>query len=485
MNVEVSEPRAPARLAAFVRSNLKQFTQELQEFVRIPSVSGDLKHTSDVKRCAEWLARQLRNAGLERVRILPTARHPIVSGEWLHAAGKATVLIYGHYDVQPAEPLKDWKFPAFGAQIRDGFLHGRGASDDKGQLFAHVKAIESLLKNTPRLPVNVKCLFEGEEEIGSPNLLPFLERNRRALRADAAVMSDTRMLGPDQPALTYSLRGQLAVQLELHGPHHDLHSGNFGGAVHDPLQALCEIVARLHDSDGRIAVPGFYQRVRRWDDAERAYLARTGPSDAAILREARAAAPWGERGYSIYERLTIRPALAVTGIRGGHGGSGPKGVIPCHAQAKLSFRLVPDQDPAETERLVRRCIARLAPPTVQVSVRTHIRSRPALIDTKHSAMRAAATAYRRVFGTGPIWVRSGGSIPVVSEFQRVLGIPTVLMGFASPGDSLHGPNEKFSLKNFHRGILTSIAFLEELGRSPRISPAQSGNGTKQEVTHGH
>jgi acetylornithine deacetylase/succinyl-diaminopimelate desuccinylase-like protein len=378
-----------------------------------------------------------------------------------------TVLIYGHYDVQPAEPLKDWRLPAFDGQIRDGFLHGRGASDDKGQLFAHVKAIESLLRSTRRLPVNVKCLFEGEEEIGSPNLLPFLKRNRRALRADAAMMSDTRMLGPDQPALTYSLRGQLAVELELHGPHHDLHSGNFGGAVHDPLQALCEIVAQLHDRDGRIAIPGFYKHVRRWSDAERKYLSRTGPSDKAILREAGATAAWGEHGYSIYERLTLRPSLAVTGVQGGHGGAGPKGVIPCRALAKLSFRLVPDQEPADIERLLGRFIARVAPPTVRVSLRTHIRSRPALIDRKHSAMRAAATAYRRVFGRTPVWVRSGGSIPVVSEFQRALGIPTVLMGFASPGDSLHGPNERFSLRNFQRGILTSVAFLREFGRAPR------------------
>jgi acetylornithine deacetylase/succinyl-diaminopimelate desuccinylase-like protein len=465
---------------ALVDANLRRFTGELQAFVRIPSVSSDPRRAGDVQQCAKWLEAQLRQAGLTRVRVLPTARHPVVYGEWLGAAGRPTLLICGHYDVQPAEPLRDWKLPPFGAEVRDGFLHGRGTSDDKGQLFAHVKAVEAWLKSAGRLPVNVKCLFEGEEEIGSPNLPAFLDRNRRAWRADAAVMSDTRMLGPDQPALTCSLRGQLAVELEVHGPHHDLHSGNLGGAVHDPLQALCEIVARLHDHNGRIAIPGFYDRVRRWSDAEREYLARTGPSDEAILHEAGAAA-WGERGYSIYERLTLRPSLAVTGMRGGHGGAGPKGVIPCQAQAKLSFRLVPDHEPAEIERLVRRFIARVAPPTVRVNMRTHIRSRPALIDRKHPAMRAAATAYRRVFGRKPVWVRSGGSIPVVSEFQRVLGIPTVLMGFASPGDSLHGPNEKFSLKNFQRGILTSIAFLEELGRAPRPPATRSVAQTEQEA----
>ncbi len=467
----------------FVDENLRRFTGELQAFVRIPSVSSDPTRARFVQQGAQWLETQLRQSGLTRVLMLPTKRHPIVCGQWLSAPGKPTVLIYGHYDVQPAEPLQDWKFPAFDAEIRDGFLHGRGASDDKGQMFAHVKAIESLLKTGGRLPVNVKCLFEGEEEIGSPHLPAFLTRNRRALHADTAVMSDTRMLGPDQPALTCSLRGQLAVEVEVHGPHHDLHSGNFGGAVHDPLQVLCEIVARLHDRDGRIAIPNFYDRVRKWNDAERDYLARTGPADEAILHEAGASEAWGERGYSIYERLTLRPSLAVTGISEGHGGAGPKGVIPCQALAKLSFRLVPDQEPAEIERLVRCFLARVAPPTVKVSLKTHIRSRPALIDRKHPAMRAAAKAYQQVFGKPPVWVRSGGSIPVVSEFQRLLGITTVLLGFASPGDSLHGPNEKFSLKSFQRGILTSIAFLEEFGRAPRTPPARSVEQAEQEALY--
>jgi acetylornithine deacetylase/succinyl-diaminopimelate desuccinylase-like protein len=455
-----------AAVTAFVANHQPRFNSELQSFVRIPSVSGDPTRADDVKRCSRWLAAHLKQIGLQRVRIVPTRRHPIVYGEWTCARRAPTVLIYGHYDVQPAAPLREWTFPAFGGQIHHGFLHGRGASDDKGQMFTHVKAIESLLATTGRLPANVKCLFEGEEEIGSTNLTPFLERNRRALRADAAIMSDTRMLGPDRPALTYGLRGQLAMELTLDGQHRDLHSGNFGGAVHDPLQALCEIVVRLHDRDGRIAIPHFYDRVRRGTDRERDYLAQTGPSDQAILQEAGATTPWGERGYSIYERLTLRPSLAVTGIQGGHTGDGPKGVIPHRARAKLSFRLVPDQEPVEIERLVRGFIARITPPAVRTTLTTHIRSRSAVIDRRHPAMRAAATAYRRVFGRPPVWLRSGGSIPVVSELKRVLGIPTVLMGFASPGDGLHGPNEKFSLKNFQRGILGSVHFLQELSRAP-------------------
>jgi acetylornithine deacetylase/succinyl-diaminopimelate desuccinylase-like protein len=443
--------------AAFARTNALRFERELQEFVRFPSVSAEARHADDLRRCATLLSTRLRKAGLQRVRIFPTPRHPIVYGEWLGAIGKPVLLIYGHYDVQPADPLKDWEFPAFGAEIHDGFLHGRGASDDKGQLFTHVKSIESLLTTTGRLPVNVKCLFEGEEEIGSLNLSGFLARHRRALRADAAVMSDTRMLSPDQPALTYSLRGQLALEIQVRGPSHDLHSGNFGGAVHDPLQALCEVLARLHDQQGRITIPGFYDRVRDWSATERDYLAGA-PED------------WGERGYSVYERLTLRPSLAITGLSGGHGGQGPKGIIPCAAAAKLSFRLVPDQDPVEIEQLVRGFMVRAAPPTVRVTMRTHIRSRPAMIDRRHPAMQAAAAAYRRVFGRSPLWLRSGGSIPVVHEFQRLFGIPTVLMGFASPGDNLHGPNEKFSLRNFQRGIRTSIVFLEELSRAPLALP---------------
>jgi acetylornithine deacetylase/succinyl-diaminopimelate desuccinylase-like protein len=430
----------------------------------MPSISGDPARADDVRRCGRWLAAHLKQIGLHRVQMVPTKRHPIIYGEWTAGPRAPAVLIYGHYDVQPAVPLSEWTSPAFGGRIHNGFLHGRGASDDKGQLFTHVKAIESLLATGGRIPVNVKCLFEGEEEIGSTNLLPFLERNRRALRTDAAVMSDTRMLGPDQPALTYGLRGQLALELKVEGQRRDLHSGNFGGAVHDPLQALSEILARLHTPNGRIAVPHFYDRVRRSSDEERNYLAHTGPTDEDVLREAGATTSWGERGYSIYERLTLRPSLAVTGIQGGHTGVGPKGVIPHAAVAKLSFRLVPDQDPLDVERLVRQFIAGIAPSTVRVTLTTHIRSRPALIDRKHPAMRAAATAYRHVFGRAPLWVRSGGSIPVVSEFERVLGVPTVLMGFASPGDGLHGPNERFSLRNFHRGILTCIHFLEALSR---------------------
>ena len=438
---------------------------ELKEFVRIPSVSSQPQHAPDVKRCADWLANHLRQIGLENVRVINTQRHPIVYADWLHVPRGPTVLVYGHYDVQPVEPLNEWRTPPFEPTVRDQNLYGRGACDDKGQLFAHLKAIEFYLRNTRRLPVNVKCLFEGEEEIGSPNLKPFVARHRRALACDTVVMSDTRMLGADRPAITYALRGALSLELEVKGAPGDLHSGNYGGALHNPLQALCEIVAKLHDRSGRIAIPGLYDRVRCWGTRERDYMARVGPKDQEILAAARAARGWGERGYSLYERTTIRPALNVTGITGGHQGTGGKSIVPARAVAKIDIRLVPDQQPAEIEQLLRAHVAELTPATVRSEVRTFFRTNPAVVERNHTAMRAASVAYRKGFGVSPVLVRSGGSIPVVNEFQELLGAPTILMGFALPDDSIHAPNEKFHLPNLFKGIDTCIAFLREVSCS--------------------
>ena len=443
----------------------ERFLTELKEFIRIPSVSSQPKHAPDVKRCAEWLANHLRQVGLENVRVINTPRHPIVYADWLHVPARPTVLVYGHYDVQPVEPLNEWRIPPFEPVIRDQNLYGRGACDDKGQLFAHVKAIEFYLRNKQRLPVNVKCLFDGEEEIGSPNLKPFIARNRRALACDAVVMSDTRMLGPDRPAITYALRGALSLELEVKGAAGDLHSGNYGGALHNPLQALCEIIAKLHDQSGRSTIPGVYDRVRRWGSRERDYMRRVGPTAQEILTHARATHGWGERGYSLYERTTIRPALNVTGITGGHQGAGGKSIVPASALAKIDIRLVPDQDPAEIEQLFRAHVCELTPPTVRSEIRTFFRTKPAVVDRNHPAMRAAVAAYRKGFGVSPVFVRSGGSIPVVNEFQELLGAPTVLMGFALPDDRIHAANEKFHLPNFFKGIATCIAFLREVSGS--------------------
>ena len=448
----------------YARNNRQRFLTELREFVRIPSVSAQPQHAPDVRRCAEWLASHLRRTGLEHVRVIETPRHPIVYANWLHAPGRPTVLVYGHYDVQPPDPLAEWRTPPFEPTVRGQNLYGRGACDDKGQLFAHVKALESYLRTTRRLPVNVKCLFEGEEEIGSPNLKPFVARHARALSANAVAISDTRMLGPGRPAITYGLRGSLSLELEVAGAPHDLHSGNFGGALHNPLQALCEIISHLHDRQGRILVPGFYDRVRRWSDSERDYMARVGPTDAEILRNAGVARGWGERGFTLYERTTVRPALGITGLSGGYQGKGGKSIVPARAVAKIDIRLVPDQDPAEIERLFRERIGRLTQPTVRTRLRTFFRTHPALVDRAHPAMKAAVTAYHKGFGRLPVFVRSGGSIPVVNEFQEALGAPAVLMGFALPDDRIHAPNEKFHLPNFFNGIKTCIWFLHEVGR---------------------
>jgi acetylornithine deacetylase/succinyl-diaminopimelate desuccinylase-like protein len=446
-------------------ANGSRFVSELMDFVRFPSVSAQPQHAGDVKNCAAWLAAHLEGIGLENVSVVPTAGHPIVYASCWQARGQPTVLIYGHYDVQPADPFSEWRSPPFEPAVRDGNLFGRGASDDKGQLFAHLKAVESYLRGAGRLPVNVVCLFEGEEEIGSPNLPAFLTAARDRLAADAAVISDMQIPGVDRPALTYGLRGGLSVEVEVQGAATDLHSGNFGGAIHNPLQALCELLAGLHDSSGRISIPGFYDRVRRPGDRERAYMARFGVSDSEILRSARAEAGWGERGFTLGERIAVRPALTINGITGGYQGTGAKSIIPSRASAKLNFRLVPDQDPHEIERQVRACVAERTPRTVRATVKTQSTARPALIEPGHPAMRAAARAYRAGFGVAPVLVRSGGTIPVASMFHETLGIPTVLMGFALPDDSLHGPNEKFHLPVFRKAIHTSIAFLQAMSRS--------------------
>lgn len=461
----------PVRALSYAQAHRGKFVGELKRFLRFPSVSSQPERTSDVADCARWLAQHLKGVGLDRVRIIPTEGNPIVYASWHHAPNRPTLIIYGHYDVLPGEPLREWRTHPFTPTLLNDNLHARGASDDKGQLFSHVKAIESYLKTTNSLPVNVKCIFEGEEEIGSPHLQSFIERNQRALRAQAAVISDTRMLAPDRPAISYAQRGGLRAELHVKGPPHDLHSGNFGGAVHNPLQALCEMISRLHDANGRVAIPGFYDDVRRWAEKERAFMMRTGPTDEQILRDAKVERGWGESGFNLYERTTIRPALTVNGITGGHQGPGAKSIIPTQALAKLGFRLVPDQNPGKVARLFREHIAHITPPTVRSSVRVFSPIEPALVNRSHPAVRAATLAYKLGFGSSPVFLRSGGSIPVVNIFQKILKIPAVLMGFGLPDDHIHGPNENLHLPNFYNAIATSIWYLAiaaKLGSAHRM-----------------
>jgi acetylornithine deacetylase/succinyl-diaminopimelate desuccinylase-like protein len=469
----------PSSALRYARAHRTRFVSELGEFLRFRSISSQPEHAGKIKKCANWLAHHLKWVGLDDVRVIPTRGHPIVYASWLRARGRPTLIIYGHYDVLPGEPLRDWRTPPFTATIKGNNLHARGASDDKGQLFSHVKAIESLLKTTRSLPVNVKCIFEGEEEIGSPHLASFISRNRRALRADAAVISDTRMLAPDRPAISYAQRGGLRAELVVTGPLHELHSGNFGGAVLNPLQALCEMIARLHDVHGHVTIPGFYDDVRNWSEKERAFMARTGPSDEQILRDANVAKGWGEPGFSLYERTTIRPALTMNGMAGGHYGRGSKSIIPAHATAKLSFRLVPNQNPGKIARHFRDYIAHMTPPAVRCSVRTFAGIKPALIDRNHPAVRAAGLAYKKGFGAAPVFLRSGGSIPVVTTFQESLGIPAVLMGFGLPDDHIHGPNEKLYLPNFYNAIATSIWYFAISAKLPVASKKHASDALRE------
>lgn len=448
---------------SYARTNRLRFVSELKEFVQFPSISVQPKYGKDLRRCAVWLAEHLQHIGLEHVRLIPTSHHPLVFAEWKHAIGRPTLLIYGHYDVQPADPLNAWNTSPFQPVIKGLDLLGRGTSDDKGQLFSHLKAMEAYLQTEGELPVNVKCVFEGEEEIGSPNLQAFLNDNRNALDADVAVISDMRIPAPNRPAITYALRGALSLELEVRGPQQDLHSGSFGGAIHNPLQAICEIIARLHNEEGRITIPGFYEGVRLWSQKERAYMRSVGPSGEQILRDGKTKHGWGEAGYTPYELITIRPSLTVNGITGGYQGPGVKAIIPAIATAKINFRLVPDQKPEKIAGLFRHYITQITPSTVTSTVRVCLKANPALVNRNYPAVHAAAFAYQKGFGMRPIFLRSGGTIPVVNLIQQVLDIPTVLMGFALPDDNMHAPNEKFHLPNFFNAIVTSIWYLKEVG----------------------
>lgn len=448
----------------YAKQHRDGFLAELIEFLRIPSVSTQPAHQADVAAAATWLRDRFLEAGFPRAQVMPTAGHPVVYAEWLAAGpGVPTVLVYGHYDVQPPDPLDAWRSPPFEPEIRGVDLYARGASDDKGQVHIHVKTAEAFHQTLGRPPVNIKCLIEGEEEMGSPSLNPFVQSHRELLSADVAVISDTHILGREQPSIVYALRGLAYLEIEVTGPDHDLHSGIYGGAVNNPLNELCRIVARLQDASGRITIPGFYDQVRDLDADERVELAKIPFQRESWLAEAGVTTDWGELSFSIIERTTARPTLDVHGIWGGYMEPGAKTVLPRAAHAKVSMRLVPDQDPGEISTLVRDYVTSIAPPSVSVKVNDLHGGQGAIIDRDHPAMRAAYCAYRETFGVAPIFVREGGSIPVVAELQRELGIQTVLMGFGLPDDRLHSPNEKLTLSMYDRGIETVIRFLEILG----------------------
>ena len=449
-----------SKAVEIAQANQKIYLDELFEFLRIPSVSTQPEHDDDVKAAAEWLAGKMNDAGLENVRVIKTDKHPLVYGDWLHAEGQPTVLVYGHYDVQPAEPFELWESPPFEPTIRNDFIFARGASDDKGQAYVHVKAVEALLQANGRLPVNVKFVIEGEEESGGASLAAFIPENKALLAADVALVSDTGMPKMGLPAITYGLRGMCYILMDIKGPRRDLHSGSFGGAVNNPLNVLGHIIAKLKDENGKILIPGFYDKVRPLSDEERDLIAQFPFDEAAWKAEMGAPEAWGEPEFSIVERLGARPTLDVHGIIGGYTGPGAKTVLPSTVHAKISMRLVPDQDPKEIAELFTNYINEITPPSVTVEVNVRGGAPASISDLNNPAMEAVETALEQAFGTKPVFMREGGSIPVVGQFQEHLGLETILMGFGLPTDQIHAPNESFYMPNYFQGIESSIRFFE-------------------------
>jgi acetylornithine deacetylase/succinyl-diaminopimelate desuccinylase-like protein len=452
-------------IARYLDDHRDDFLRDLEAVLEIPSVSAQPDRRADVARCAEHIADRLRRLGMTRVEVMPTAGHPVVYAEWLGADGAPTVLVYGHYDVQPVEPLELWHTPPFEPTLRDGKLYARGAVDDKGQVYMHLAAIEAHMRTAGKLPVNLKMVIEGEEEVGSLNLEAFLREHRKMLDADVIVVSDTGMLGPDQPALTYALRGLLYAQIEVVGPIRDLHSGHFGGAVMNPANALCAIIAGLKDTDQRITVPHFYDDVRTLSAHDRELFARTPFDEKAFFAESGAPVPVGEKGFTTLERTTARPTLDVNGMWSGYIGEGEKTVLPSFAAAKVSMRLVPDQDPEKLGPLFEAHVKKLAPPGVTVKVVGTRGSPPFLTDPDHPMLEAARRALARVWSKPAVMVREGGSIPVMTTFQHTHeGLPSILVGFGLDDDQVHAPNEKFSLSSYYGGM-RSVAYLyEELAK---------------------
>ncbi|MDX1419022.1 MAG: dipeptidase [Rubricoccaceae bacterium] len=457
----------------YARQHADDFVEQLKDWLRIPSISTDPDYRDDTRRAAEWLADELRRVGMDRVEVMPTGTaetpgHPIVYAEKHVGDDRPTVLVYGHYDVQPPDPLELWESPPFEPVEKDGHLVARGSSDDKGQAFMHVKAAEAYLRGGGDLPVNLKFMVEGEEESGSVNLEPFIEQHRDLLAADVVLVSDTGLFAPGVPSITYGLRGLAYVEVTLQGPGRDLHSGMYGGAVHNPANALARMIADLHDDDHRVTVEGFYDDVRPLTDEERETFAALPFDEAEWLKEAGVKAPRTETGYTTLEGVSARPTLDVNGIWGGYTGQGAKTVLPAQASAKISCRLVPDQTPGDITEKLRRHFERHVPETMTLTFRDLHGGEGAIVDTSAPAMQAAKEAMKGVFGREPFFTREGGSIPVVAGFKRLLGLDTVLMGFGLDSDAIHSPNEKFGLDRFHQGIEAGIRFLDAY--------AKMGNG---------
>jgi acetylornithine deacetylase/succinyl-diaminopimelate desuccinylase-like protein len=448
----------------YVEENHERYLAELKELVAIPSISTQPEHARDLQRCAEWIRSHLAMLGMQRTEIFSTAGHPAVYAEWRGAAGKPTLLLYGHYDVQPVDPVELWTSPPFEPTVRDGRLYGRGTTDDKGQFFIHLKAIEAHLRTRGGLPVNLKVILEGEEEIGGVHFPALLVQQRELLAADLAVVSDTPFFAPGVPSLCYGLRGITELEIEVEGPNRDLHSGSYGGAVHNPIQALAEILAGLHDGEGRVAIPGFYDDVAPLTAREREAFRELPWDDEAYARSLGVKKLYGETGYSTLERLWARPTLDCHGIWGGYTGEGVKTVLPAKAEAKISMRLVPNQAPEKIFQLAEKYLKTLTPETVRCRARNQGGAEPALTSLESAGIKAAAAALEKGFGRPPVFQREGGSIPVLTEFKKTLGVDTVLLGFGLPDENAHAPDEFIDLGNFVTGIQVVAHFYEEVAR---------------------
>src|SRR6266550_1742542 len=469
-NARKSTTRRPGNGQAEIASDLRKFLsdnqtrieQELFDFLRIPSVSARSEHNSDTKRAAEWVKTSLDKIGVP-AKIYPTAGHPVVVGERRNTPGAPTVLIYGHYDVQPAEPLDLWTSPAFEPTVRDGKLFARGSVDDKGQLFLHVKALEAHLATRKKLPLNVVVIAEGEEEIGSEHLASFVEDQKKLLKADAVVISDSAMFAPGLPSILSSLRGLAYFEINVQGPQGDLHSGSYGGAVVNPAMALARILATFHDENGHIAIPGFYDKVREWPAEIRQQMRSLPFDDKTLMKETGVNLLGGEKGYTALEKLWTRPTCEVNGLLSGYTGEGAKTVLPAKAMAKVSCRLVPDQNPADIERLMKAHVAKVAPKGVKVDVQHLHGGKPWRAELSGPIFDAARRALSAAFGKEPVITGEGGSIPVVGDFERILGAPVLLVGFGLPGENAHAPDEWMSDENFRLGMRARATLWDEDG----------------------
>ena len=453
---------------AYIHKNQNRYVNELKEFLSIPSISNNPKNRPAMINCAEFLVDQLKAIGLQRAELFSTNGHPIVFGEWLSSPEKPTLIFYGHYDVQPVDPLELWTTNPFEPTIRQGEIYARGSVDDKGQVWMNLKAIEAYLKTQGNLPINLKVLIEGEEEVGSTNLEKFICSHQELLKSDVALISDTPMFKRGVPSICYGLRGLAYFQLDMKGSNYDLHSGSFGGSVINPNFALAQVISLLKDKDGQILIPGFYDDVIPLTNQEKIEMSKLPFDEAIFCKDFGIPKLFGEKGYGTLERIWARPTLEVNGMSGGFVGEGSKTVIPAHAMAKISMRLVPNQDPSRVGQLLKAYLQNITPPSVKLKM-THLNGgKPWITPLNHPAIQAASQALKKGFGSAPVFVREGGSIPVVACFAAVLGIPTVLMGVGLPDSNTHAPNEKLDLTNFQNGILSSTHFLSEFSNSIRI-----------------